>query len=135
MLWTDILPNLIGAFAGFRLAIILQAVTAWKLRQMKLKKIIKAIGDELKSISLGIQGKSALDYKISTPSWDSCLYSGILLDMIGSRKYNSYYNSYVLVYSHIEAINDCVENGNVAHVAELLPNLFQYIQNTKNIEQ
>lgn len=112
--------NIIGAFVGFGLALILQRRTDRKIQQEKDKetcriqrekvnKIIKCVTEELDdighSIKVYIDISKTLKQRIHTPVWDSILSSGIILDFIDEPKYKNLIKVYSLIKTYNELLS------------------------------
>jgi hypothetical protein len=100
------IANIIGAFFGFSLAMLLQIKTEKKHRNNTVNKVLLSITEELSDISKSIQEylklRQSLAQKIPTPAWETALYSGIILELIDNR----IYQNIIYAYSRIKELNE-----------------------------
>jgi len=96
----------IGAFFGFLLALYLQNRSHKRAKKNKLYLVIENIKSELSDISFDLQKclekNQPLKSKIQTPSWESILYSGIILELIEEPIYTHAIQAYSLINHHNE---------------------------------
>ena len=103
---TDVIINMIGAFFGFTLALLLQKHTENTNKKRSIELIITTITDELLDIGKSLaeyEAKSQiLESKILIPAWEAALYTGKILELIE----NPMYNGIIRVYANINNLNE-----------------------------
>ena len=122
----ECLVNVIGAFVGFGLAMMLQFATEKKQRNSKLSQVLKSINEELYDISESLKEyiklKQPLMQKITTPAWETAVHSGIVLELI---EFEELYKTMIHAYSLIGLINDGFANKYVQDIHQIMSEVLE----------